>query len=216
MINKQTNKFKSIRRKIKKFFRREIFLKNKNFCIISNNCFGGSVYQYFDLPYNSPTIGLYFFPEDYIKFLKNLKYYLSLELKFIPNIKSKNYNFLTEESRKCPIGVLDDIEVIFLHYKTEKEAFEKWNRRKKRMNWDNLIVKFNDQNNTTLKDIREFDKLPYENKLCFVANPIDGVKSIIEFKEDNGKDYVLNDASVNKCKKYINIIEYLNKIGNKK
>lgn len=202
-------KVKDFRRKVIKSFRRTFLLKNKDFSIISNNCFGGKVYQYFDLPYTTPTVGLYFMAEDYIKFLKNLKHYLSLELDFIPNEKSKNYNFFTEDSKKCPIGVLDDIEIIFLHYKTEKEAFEKWNRRKQRINWGNLIVKFNDQNNATLDNIKAFDNLPYENKLCFVANPIDNINSIIEFKEYNGKEYVLDDT--NNWKNYIDIIDYLNK-----
>lgn len=47
-------------------------IKNKDFTIISNNCWGGYVYRYYGLEYNSPTIGGYFFSEDYIKFLKNL------------------------------------------------------------------------------------------------------------------------------------------------
>lgn len=167
------------------------------------------MYQYFDLPYNSPTVGLYFFAKDYIKFLKNLKYYLNLELKFIPCEKSKNYTYLTEDSKKVPIGVLDDIEIVFLHYKSKKEAFEKWERRKKRINWDRLIVKFNDQNNATEEDIREFDSLDFKNKLCFVANPIQDVKNVIVFEEFLGQKYV---QDFNEWKKHINIIKYLNNL----
>lgn len=47
---------------------------------------------------------------------------------------------------KDGIGKLDDIEVVFLHYKSEEEAYQKWNRRKKRINYNNLIFKFNDMN----------------------------------------------------------------------
>lgn len=62
-------------------------LNNKNFTIISNNCWGGHVYRYFNLPYDSPTIGLYLFSADYIKFIGNLKYYIEKEITFI------NYKF---------------------------------------------------------------------------------------------------------------------------
>ena len=195
-------------REVRKVIRRK-FLKDKNFTIISNNCFGGGVYQYFDLPYNSPTVGLYFFAKDYIKFLKNIKYYLNLELKFISCEESKNYIYLTEDSKKVPIGILDDVEIVFLHYKSEKEAFEKWERRKKRINWDRLVVKFNDQNNATEEDIKEFDNLDYKNKLCFVANPVEETKNVIVFREFLGQKYV---QDFNEWKRHINIIKYLNNL----
>lgn len=35
-------------------------LNRCDFSIISNNCWGGSVYRYFGLPYQSPTAGLFF------------------------------------------------------------------------------------------------------------------------------------------------------------
>lgn len=195
-----------------KYIRREILLKNKDFTIISNNCFGGAVYEYFNLPKNSPTVGAYFFAKDYLKFIKNLKYYFSLELTFIPTNKSKHFEYLTGASKECPIGVLGDIEIIFLHYKNEKEALDKWNRRIKRVNWNNLIVKFNDQNNATEEDIIEFDSLSFKNKLCFVANPIKEpkLKSVIVFKEYIGEKYIKDDAK--KWKNYLNIIKYLNNI----
>lgn len=199
-------------KKLLKYIRREILLKNKNFTIISNNCFGGAIYEYFNLPKQSPTVGAYFFAKDYLKFVKNLKYYFSLELSFISSEKSKYFKNLSEESKNCPIGVLGDIEIVFLHYKTEEEVLDKWNRRIKRINWDNLIVKFNDQNNATEEDIIEFDRLPFKNKLCFVANPIKNqkLKSVIVFKEYMGEKYIKNDVS--KWKRYLNIIKYLNNL----
>lgn len=60
-IRLQINKLGSKRRNSK--------LKSKDFSIISNNCFAGIVYQHLGLQYNTPTIGLYFYPDEYIKFL---------------------------------------------------------------------------------------------------------------------------------------------------
>jgi len=194
--------------KFVRLFRREYFLKNKNFTIISNNCWGGRVYQRYGLPYTSPTIGLLLFADEYIKFVSNMKYYLSLDLEFIPKTESRYYEYYTEKDKYYPIGVLGDIEIVFLHYKSEDEAREKWNRRKQRINWNNLIVKFNDQNRATEEHIRAFDSLPYKNKLCFVAHPVEGTESTIQFTEFQNEKFVKND--ITSYKRYINIDKYLN------
>ncbi|WP_302999609.1 DUF1919 domain-containing protein [Thomasclavelia spiroformis] len=190
------------------WIRRTFILKNKNFTIISNNCWGGRIYQRYGLRYSSPTIGLLLFADDYIKFVSNLRYYISLDLKFIPKIESRYYEYYTDKDKYYPIGVLDDIEIVFLHYKSESEAKEKWDRRKARINWNNLIIKFNDQNRATEKHIRDFDKLPYKNKLCFVAHQVNGTKCTIHFKEFENDKFVKND--IISYKKYINIDKYLN------
>ena len=57
------------------------------------------------------------------------------------------------------------MEIVFLHYKSEEEAYEKWNRRKARINWDNLYVKFSKMNQCTEKHMKEFSELPYEKKI---------------------------------------------------
>lgn len=66
-----------IKRRIEKIF--AIFykkgLKNKTFSILSNNCWGGKIYDKYALPYLTSTIGLWIPPTDYIKFLKNLDFY---------------------------------------------------------------------------------------------------------------------------------------------
>lgn len=111
------------------------------------------IYESYGLQKQSPTIGLFFEPGDYLKFIANLKYYLSQELKFIKYNESKNRDFLKSvkltENTSVPLGRLGDIEIIFLHYKDEKETKEKWQRRIKRINYKNIIFKFNDQNGCT-------------------------------------------------------------------
>ena len=54
--------------------RRKNKLNSIDFSIISNNCFAGIVYQHFNLQYNTPTVGLYFYPDEYIKFCKKFDY----------------------------------------------------------------------------------------------------------------------------------------------
>lgn len=115
------------------------------------------------MPYLSPTVGLYFFADDYLKFISNLEYYISLELSFISIQESRYKDVLLERKRICPIGKLGDVEIVFLHYKTEQEAKEKWDRRKARINWDHLIIKFSKMNLCTEEHMRRFAELPYEN-----------------------------------------------------
>lgn len=56
-----------------------IRLKNKNFSLISNDCVGGCVAKDLRVKMNSPTRNFYFNADDFIKFCKNLDYYLGLQ-----------------------------------------------------------------------------------------------------------------------------------------
>ncbi|MEE1061565.1 MAG: DUF1919 domain-containing protein [Ruminococcus sp.] len=171
-------------------------IKSRDFTIISNNCWAGKAYQYFDMPYLTPTVGLYFFADDYLKFIKNLRYYMSLEVEFISPEKSKYYNELEVRGQtEKPIGLLDDVEIIFLHYTSTKDAKEKWERRKKRINYDNIFIKFSNMNLCTEEHIKEFDELNFLNK--FVLNNRKKTKYSSEYfwsGSSNAKE-IINDSS---------------------
>lgn len=127
------------------------------------------------MQYNTPTLGLYFWSEDYIEFLQHLEFYLKeAKLTFVEQSK---YPIGNERRSKWkhwyPIGLLDKkVEIHFLHYYTEKEAAEKWYRRAARVNMDNLLVIGMEQNLCTEKDIYTFDRLPYKNKYFFSTKNI--------------------------------------------
>lgn len=187
---------------------RRMFLKNKNFTVISNNCWGGHVYRYFGLPYDTPTVGLYIFTKDYLKFVQNLKYYLSLELDFIDWKSSRYSQFLPgKDSTNCPIARLGDIEIIFLHYNSIEEAKAKWNRRKQRIHWDNIYIKFSEQNICDYSDLLTFDNIKHDKKFMFVHKKY-GFASEIVYKEYNNAPEVCNDTIL--FKKYISLIKWLN------
>ena len=175
-------------------------MKNKDFTIISNNCWGGFIYQIFKLPYNTPTIGLFFFADDYVKFCSNIEYYLKNNLYFIEREESKYKDYISKE---YPIGKIDDIEVHFLHYKSSKEAKEKWDRRKKRINWNNIIFKFSQRDLCSKNNIIDFTNLEYKNKICFVKEK--NIANTI-FVERLDK----YDDETNATLKKINILKYLN------
>ncbi len=160
--------FKNFLYEIKRYFVKKS-IKNKDFTIISNNCWAGRCYQYLDMPYLTPTVGLYFFADEYLRFVSDLHYYLSIELEFIKPENSKYYNELKIRNQlNRPIGKLGDVEIVFLHYKTETEAKEKWDRRKQRVNFDNILIKFSRMDLCTEEHIKKFDSLNFKNK--FILN----------------------------------------------
>ena len=133
--------------------------------IISDNCISNYLYDYCGLKYNSPTMSLFINPPCFIKFCGNLKHYLNLEMEFAEGTK---YDLSDIRSHwNYPIGRLDDVEIHFLHRNTEREAKEKWNRRRDRVNFDNLIIFGHDMKGCTAIDKVLFNQLPYENKFLF-------------------------------------------------
>ncbi|MBQ3614621.1 MAG: DUF1919 domain-containing protein, partial [Anaerotignum sp.] len=185
-------------------------LKRADFTIISNNCWAGICYEHYGLPKISPTVGAYFFADDYLKFCSDLKYYLGQELRFIQAKESKYASILMErEEMHVPVGVLDDVEIVFLHYKTPEIAKEKWERRVSRINWDNLIVKFSYQNGCTDAHIHQFFSLPLPGKrFAFVNRPFPEYPSafVIEGYENN---QIENDTFW--WNQYFDVDGYLNK-----
>lgn len=139
-------------------------LKDKNFVIVSDNCWGAEIYKWLNRPYNTPFIGLGINTEHYLKLLTNFEHYMSLEITF-DDINNEFKTF------KYPIGKLDDIIIHFTHYKNEEEALEKWDRRKKRMlkekNKNNYIFKMCDGRPANKEDYIYFNSLPFKNKISF-------------------------------------------------
>lgn len=160
-----------VKRKIRQFFegyysKKDIaILGNKNLVIISNNCWGGSLYRWYNKPYNSPFVGLFLYGSCYLKLLSNFKYYMQKELKFIESSK------YPDRPKTYPIGLLGDIEVHFTHYKTDEESKTKWDIRTERMfkeeNFDNYFFKICDRERVTKEMILMFHKLPFKNKVSF-------------------------------------------------
>lgn len=173
---------KSFLSKLKKrylFFKRskyfekiEVLLKD-NPSIISNNCFAGRIYQDFNMQYSSPTVGLYMFYPDYIVFLKDIRNNLKADIVFVNNSKYPlGQDRIDKAKHKYPIGILNgNIEIHFLHYKTEEEAYRKWKARASRVDFDNLIVFGGEMDLCKPGDVKDFFDLDFESKYFFSANP---------------------------------------------
>lgn len=201
-------KFKNIYFKIVGSIKRRKF-KCTDFTIISNNCFGGIIYRNNNLRYNTPTAGLFFMADDYIKFIYNMKNYLKKDLKEIKIRDSKYCDYLKGINYHAPIGKLDDIEIMFLHYTTFKEAKEKWNRRKQRINYDKIIYKFCEQNLCTYEHLKKFNDFDARNKICFTYNKYPELNTI-QFSEFEKKPKEFSDTSEKIFSKYFDIYNFVN------
>ena len=136
-----------------------------DFCIIANNCWGAEIYKRYDLPFNTPIIGLFFYPEDYLDFISDLRKNLETEISFIKDSRHI-------KGQKHPVGIVNGIEVHFLHYDTEEEARTKWTKRCKRVLTDKskLYFKFDDRDGAASEHIQRFHELNLQNSICFTKD----------------------------------------------
>ena len=150
-------------------------LTNPDVSIISMNCNGGILYHDLGLQFKSPTVNLFMRAEDFIKFCENLKYYLSID----EFVECTDKSII--EERTYPIAYLGDLTLFLVHYHSVEEAQKKWNERKKRINWDNIVILNTDREGTTEEIKDRFEKLPYR-KVMFTHLPDDKHKSCYYIK----------------------------------
>ncbi len=144
-------------------------LKNKSVSIISNNCIGGILYHDLGLKFNSPTINTLIYGDEFIEFIKNLREYIDCELIY------------DKSSKEYPIGILFSkdkkvIHIHFLHDNTFEEAKSNWNRRKNRIDYNNLFVIYEHFNKSDDSIIEDFDKINY-HKVVFTHKKFNNIKS---------------------------------------
>lgn len=214
-MEKIINNLKKIKNIIVKLYDKNIGkikkrkLKVNDFTIISNNCFGGNFYRKNAMPYLTPTCGLFFMGEEYIKFIYDLDKYLNGSLIEISIEKSKYRDYLKMIQYDGVLGKIDDLEICFLHYKDFKEASEKWNRRKERINKDKIIYKFNDQNLCNYELLKKFDEFDAKHKICFTAKKYPELNTI-QLKKYKDNIFVLSDSKSNDYKSEFNMYKYIN------
>jgi uncharacterized protein (DUF1919 family) len=159
------------------------------------------------IQYNSPTVGLYFFYPDYIRFLENIDKWIHIPLEFKEKSKYElgRIRYL-QSKKKYLIGVLsdgiDEVEIEFLHYYDETEAREKWNRRCQRINVNKMLVIGSELDSCSQKDIECFSQLPYNNKIFFTAHNYK-IENTIYMKEMEKQGFVNAPARLSLIYKYM-------------
>lgn len=175
-------------------------LKNTDFTIISSNCVGTVIYYDLGLPFLSPTINLTIGMNDFVKFAENLKWYMEKEFVEL------------EDKSGFPTGMLGDIKIHFVHYRTFEEGRLKWEERKQRINWNNLFFIGSERGDCTYDTVKHFDQLPYKNKVVFTHLPykeIDSAYCIKGFEKENELGLILSFKDQFLKRRYLDDFDYV-------
>lgn len=163
-------------------------LRNKDFTIITNTCIGGVMYHKLGKQFLSPTINLWMHDKDFLRFIGNLKEYISKDLIFVDGIDD------------TPTAWCGDVLIHFNHAHSQQEAMEAWNKRRVRINYDNLFVIMSDRpGSDTIKDgnqeitqddILSLSKLDCRGKVIFSVRKYDNIDYIVPLPKDPDGEFV--------------------------
>lgn len=143
-------------------------LQNKDFTMLTENCLAGIIYHDFNMQFRTPLINGEFSTDDFIKFLKNPQYYMEQDLTFTSSKDELLPDFYRELD--VPIARLGDLHYRFTHYQMPEEKIRAiWNKRKARINWDNIYVVLCEKKGCTLEHMKAFEALPYKHKLILTC-----------------------------------------------
>lgn len=186
-------------------------IKKQKITIFSNNCWGGILYSTLGFECCSPFKNLFVKDDDYLKFLDNAQYYMGFDLKF------ERYDVDPHSLNKYPVMKLSELEIHCNHDKDPLQAVEKWNRRKDKINWDNLLVEMYTEREQSAIDFLDMEQ--FSKKIVFVPENINIKKTVklpmypkqSEFYETvnrsvsvNGYMYDLLDAMIGKINFRVN------------
>ena len=180
--------------------------------IISNNCWGGTIYESYGMRKDTPTVGMFIMPSDFVRFCADLDRYLAEPLKFISADESKWKDPLSANDNwgTYLIGRIGDVELHMLHHHDEETARRKWESRVRRVNHDRLIFKLNDQNGATEEDLKAFDALPLEHKLIFAAKEHPDLKCCKRIHCPKNSEFILASWEPFGANRSFNVTEYIN------
>lgn len=144
-------------------------LKNHDFSILCPSCIGGVIYHRLGQRFLSPTINLWMRQRDFLKFVSNLEQYINKELVFVEGV--------VVAGKVCdyPVAKLGDVLIFFKHSNSKEEAKADWEKRKVRINYDNLYLIIYDREDITFDDLIEFGKIECANKIILTSKKYDNL-----------------------------------------
>lgn len=86
---------------------------------------------------------------------------------------------IADDSVTWPVGMLEDVKVYFMHYKSFDEARTKWIARAARVDFDNLFVLMSEKNGCTHAEMKEFDSMQFQHKVLLTHRPYSDIISSI-------------------------------------
>lgn len=159
-------------------FVRYISLVENPVTILSNDCWGGLVYNVLGLPFSSPFINILCPEDSFFKFMQDPFFYLEQPLHMECEGSPRENVF--------PIGRLgagdESIELQFMHEPSFEKAEKGWNERVKRINKNRIFVKAVIDGGNPRKEeyLKIFERVPY-NKMCLYSGETD-VRDVVYMK----------------------------------
>ena len=150
-------------------FSRYIRIKEARFSILSETCYAGILYNTLCMEVLSPFKNLWVARKDYFRILADLPHYMSLS----PVLwKPSDYAARPYDQPGYPILRLDgDILLNCNHYSDPDDAISKWNERRRKINYQNILATFFAEDRGAEE---EFYQLPVlGRRLCFTPYPSD-------------------------------------------
>ena len=141
-------------------FNEYIRLKKSRLSIISNNCWGGIVYNNLGMECLSPFKNLFVEDDDYIRLLTNLKGYLEERIRF------SHYAIDEHSKKEYPVMMIGDIAIHCNHDDNPETAARNWEKRCEKLNYNNLFIEMYTENPEIADQFQAMER--YEKKICFV------------------------------------------------
>lgn len=131
---------------------------------------------------------MYFKFDDFIIFCNHLQAYLDTDL-----IEDKNTD------KEFPVGRLTnefgEIHIYFMHYHSFNEAKDKWNERKKRVDYEKIYVIAQIEGELDEDKVQKFNSIPYKNKVLLSKSPNNrDQENIIYLRAMNRSGYMIGDV----------------------
>lgn len=165
----------------------------------------GVISHYCGKEFLSPTVNLWIKQDEFIKMCCNLRHYMEQKLVFI------------DTNMGHPVALCDDIKIYFNHDHNEQEAEQKWERRKKRINYDNLYIIMYVGDGITKEDMQKLESVPCQNKLVLSSEKLPYDLPYVKYFKPNGTDSLSMRGmdkdlfEIQSIVKQIDFIEFLNK-----
>lgn len=175
-------KIASLERRLHRLCLRKKF-KNTEVTLYSANCLAGVMLHDLGCLFTTPTVNMLFNFKDYIRFLSNLSYYLSLDPVDTGIVWNDTYF----------VSMLGDLRLYFAHVSSFSEGRAAWNRRKTRVKNENIVVFMTDkvvEEPLEEADLLAFDALPFTQKVCFTSKPYPHIPSTYYLEEFAGESEV--------------------------
>ena len=143
--------------------------------LITNNCWGGVIAHNYGMEFCSPTVNLQILPEDFPKFCENLSQYLEMDLKECDNLTKWHETCLINmfgyvPDFRFPLGMVGDVLVVFQHYDTFEDAKEKWDIRRKRVDFNNIGYMFHLKDPKYTYHAKKVMALNLPNSVCITED----------------------------------------------